>query len=116
MKTITLVLGGACLVGAAACSDDEHCDVAAQSGCDEGLVCENVEGSETPACFQPVLVRGDVFDLADDAAIEGARVVAIDVNRAAASDIGASDADGRYQIWIPSSRDADGNPIGIEVT
>lgn len=103
------------LLGLPACGDDDPCDPAAQTGCADGQVCEPVQGEE-PACFAPVLVRGDVFDLADDGAIEGARVVALDANGAAASSVDESDGDGAYELWIPSTRQSDGTPIGIEVT
>jgi hypothetical protein len=117
MKRTSIVLasGFACLAAIGCCGGDDPCDPAANTGCDDGLVCETVESGD-PACFQPVLVRGDVFDLGDDGAIVAARVVALDVDHAAASDVGVSDVDGRYELRIPSSRDADGAPIGIEVT
>lgn len=113
-RTIVLASGLVCLA-AAGCHRDDSCDPFANTGCGDGLVCETVEGGD-PACFQPVLVRGDVFRLDNDVSIEDARVVAIDVDHAAVSDVGISDADGRYELRIPSSRDADGNPAGVELT
>ncbi len=101
--------------GLTACGGDDPCDPVAQTGCGDDLVCEPVEGAEA-ACFAPVLVRGDVFDLADDGAVEAARVVALDVNRAARSGVAETDADGAYSLWIPSTRHSDGSPVGIEVT
>ena len=62
------------LFTAAACGDDEPCNPQANTGCEDGLVCEEVTGGE-PACFAPVVVRGDVFDLRGIARDEGALVV-----------------------------------------
>ncbi|HET6610485.1 MAG TPA: carboxypeptidase-like regulatory domain-containing protein [Kofleriaceae bacterium] len=104
------------VAGAAGCGgDEEACDPAARSGCDDGLVCEVVMGGE-PACFSPVVLRGQVFDLADGGAIEGARVVALDVNRAPQSSVAVTDVDGNYELSIPTVRDTDGNIIGTNLT
>jgi len=115
-RKLILALGGVCLAAAVGCGgDDGPCDPAANSGCDDGLVCEEVEGGD-PACFAPVLVRGDVIDLGDQSAIGGANVVAVDVDRAAVSNVGTSNDEGRYEIRIPSTRNADGAPAAIELT
>lgn len=103
-----------CLV--AGCGgDDGTCDPVAQAGCDDGFVCEQVAEGE-PACFRPVLVRGSVFDLTDDGAIEGAHVVALDVNGASTSSVAITDGDGNYELAIPSTRDAEGAPAPLELT
>jgi hypothetical protein len=69
---------------ATACSsDDGACDPNAQSGCDGPLVCEVVEDGSS-GCFAPVVVRGQVYSLADEGAVAGARVVALDANGAPA--------------------------------
>lgn len=108
---------GACLIAlAAGCSSgDSTCDPVAQTGCDEGLVCEEVVGTD-PGCFEPVVVRGSVFNLADDGAIEGATVVALDANRAPASSVATTDLSGNYEIQVARQRDTDGNPVGGDVT
>src|SRR5689334_9350188 len=75
------------LVGLNACGDDEKkpeakCDYAAQTGCKDGLVCEQVSGNPaTTGCFAPVTVAGRVVR-ADDPTqgIEGARVIGRDEN------------------------------------
>jgi hypothetical protein len=96
-------------------SGSDACDPIAQTGCDEGLVCEEVaDGS--PACFAPVVLRGNVFDRADDSGIEGATVVALDANRSPASTVGVTDASGNYEMQVARQRDADGNPLGGDVT
>src|SRR5215467_4747539 len=91
--------GLAALVAAAGCgSSNGPCDPVAQSGCDDGKVCEEVTGSTTPACFAPVELRGRVLDLASSAGVVGARLVAVDVNGAAASGVAISASDGSYRL------------------
>ncbi|MBW1876411.1 MAG: carboxypeptidase regulatory-like domain-containing protein [Deltaproteobacteria bacterium] len=96
-------------------SSSDACDPIAQTGCDEGLVCEEVVDGG-PACFAPVVLRGNVFDRADDSAIEGATVVALDANSSPASTVGVTDASGDYEMQVARQRDADGNPLGGDVT
>lgn len=98
------------------CGDDAGgvCDPTANSGCDDGLACEIVAGGE-PACFAPLVVRGDVFDLADDRGLDGARVVALDVNGSPESSVATTTA-GNYELRIPSERDAEGVPIRRSIT
>lgn len=110
----------ACLVAVAilalgACGgDDETCDPVAQSGCDEG-VCAVIEGGE-PICTDPVYLDGRVFELTSGGAIDGARVVALDVNRAPQSRVAISGADGTYRLEIPIVRNADGSPRTTDVS
>jgi hypothetical protein len=118
MRTTTLATGGlAALVLAVApgCGGDDSCDPVARTGCDDGLVCEVVEGGE-PACFAPLVVRGRVFNLADDAAIEGARVVGLDPNGAPLGAVAESGTDGRYELEMPRARNAEGVPVAGELT
>lgn len=100
-----------------ACGGDDGggpCDPVANSGCDDGLACEVVTGGAA-ACFAPVVVRGDVFDLADDRAIDGARVVALDVNGSPRSSVAVTSG-GAYELRIPSERTAAGAPVGASIT
>src|SRR5262245_1542338 len=92
------------------CGDDEppkkekaECSTATGEGCDNGQVCEEVEGGNT-ACFAPLVVTGRVFDLSNDAGIEGATVVARDANGAAVSSVAVSDAEGVYELRVPAKR------------
>jgi hypothetical protein len=104
------------LLMALGCSDDgDACDPVAQTGCEEGQVCEEVVDGGT-ACFMPVVLRGTVFDQADEAGIGGATVVALDANRAPASTVAVTDASGDYEIRVARQRDVDGNPQGGDVT
>ncbi len=99
------------------CSDSSNdaCDPIAQTGCEEGQVCEEVVDGGT-ACFMPVVLRGTVFDQADQAGIGGATVVALDANRAPASTVAVTDPSGDYEIRVARQRDVDGNPQGGDVT
>lgn len=90
------VLGSACDLDAPACAD--------------ALVCEALLDGD-PLCASPVVIRGIVLDLADDAPIEGAIVQAVDANGAAAGTTGVTDADGTYSLTVPAARNADGGPI-----
>jgi hypothetical protein len=99
---------------AVGCGDDEACNPQANTGCDDGLVCEEVVDGE-PACFAPMLVRGDVFDLDSSNAIDGARVVALDVNGSPQSSVAVTEA-GEYELRIPATRNADGTPVAQDVT
>jgi len=96
--------------------DDDTCDPITQDGCDDDTVCEVVDGQEEPACFEPVLVKGNVFDLGDDSAIAGARIVGLDANSSPVSSVSISDEDGEYELAIPTTRTADGTPMGYDVT
>ena len=102
-------------------SDDEEepkaesCDLAAQSGCEAGQVCESGPDGK-PACYEPVSISGRVFDVSDDGAIEGARVVARDANEVAISGVATTDKDGKYTLRVPAQRDADGKPVKTDYT
>lgn len=107
-----------------ACGDDSAtgaggatagCSPEAQTGCADGLVCEEVQG-DAPACFAPVTVEGRVFDLASDAGIDGARVVARDENQAALSGVAISGPDGSYKLQVPATRDKNGAPLSRTFT
>lgn len=91
------------------------CDVVAQTGCEGEQVCEETVDGE-PACFAPISVTGRVFDTADDASIEAARVVARDANGAAVSSVAVTDEDGRYSLQVPVRRQADGAPVPTSYT
>jgi hypothetical protein len=111
------------VAAAGACGDDGDdgeggkaaCLPAEQTGCVNGQVCEEVEGGE-PACFDPVVIEGRVFDLVSSAGIAGARVVARDENQAAVSPVAKTDVNGAYQLQVPSKRDASGNPLSRPFT
>ena len=98
-----------------ACKKDETCDPIVADSCDEGLVCEEVEGGE-PACFPPLGIEGRVFDLETEDGIGAARVTALDANGSPAASVAVSDADGIYALSIPAVRDEDGEPIRSDVT
>lgn len=104
---------------AAACGGEdknEACDPVAGSGCEDGLVCEAVTGGGEPVCAMPLVLKGRVFDLADDSAISGARVVALDANGSPASSVAVTDMDGNYSLGVPATRNADGTLVATDVT
>lgn len=105
------------LATAAACGSKSSgpCDVAAQAGCDAGLVCEPVTGGQ-PACFEPVVVSGTVRALATAAPLAGARVVALDQDRAPISSVATSAADGAYAVTVRAARSAAGAPVAAATT
>ena len=87
---------------------DGTCDLASPE-CAEGLVCSAVLESE-PRCVAPVIIRGQVLDIATDGPIEGALVQAVDVNGAAVGTSAATAADGTYTLTVPVVRDAEDGP------
>jgi hypothetical protein len=97
-------------------SNDGPCDPEAQTGCDGGEVCERVAELDEPACFAPVELHGRVLELGSGRAIAGARVVAVDVNGAAASGVAISAVDGTYSLRVPAQRSAEGLPGAFPVT
>ena len=98
----------------AACRDSE-CEPSDPDACDDGMTCEQVisddEDAPPYACFPPVKVRGDVFDVSDASPIEGARVVPLDANGAPAGRVGVSDEDGHFAVVVSVDRDEEGTPL-----
>lgn len=94
------------------------CDVAAQTGCASGLVCEPVTGG-TPGCFDPVVVTGHVSDIASGNRLASAQVVALDTNGAPATSVvttsGAPNA-GAFSLRLAVERDPAGTPKATSVT
>ncbi|HEY3497188.1 MAG TPA: hypothetical protein VGK73_20970 [Polyangiaceae bacterium] len=95
--------------------DPPSCEPASEQGCEAGQVCEEVEGG-APACFAPVVVSGKVFDTSNDAAVEGAHVVARDANGSAVSTVAVTDANGSYRLSVPARRAANGSVVSQDVT
>jgi len=112
----------AVLLFAAGCGDDDPpppqkaaCEVGTSNDCAAGQICEEVEGG-VPACFAPLLFRGHVFDVTDEAPIEGARVVARDAYDAAISPVAVTDAAGAYELRVPGKRTPSGALASGDVT
>ncbi len=104
---------GVCLAdpeGEPAC----YCDTETEAGCPAGQVCEEVVGGY-PACFPPVTVTGQVFDLETDDPIEGALVVARDASFAAVSGVATTDATGAYELAVPTPRNEDGSLTELQI-
>lgn len=90
---------------------EDVCDPTDAAACGEGLTCERIDTGEH-ACFEPVFFAGQVFDLADDTGIADALVIAADDTGAAVTDVAVTDADGNYELGVPITRDASGEPTG----
>jgi hypothetical protein len=101
--TCGIPIGGECDPAA----DDPHCG--------GNLVCAELEQGGH-ACYEPVLVRGRVFDATSDAGIVGAHVLALDDQATAITDVAISVAEGAYELDVPVARDAEGTPIAIVFT
>jgi hypothetical protein len=99
-----------------ACSSDKKssCNPADPSACSGGAVCEPLAGGGT-ACVAPLVVKGQVTDLVSGAAVAGARVVALDPNRAPASPVATTDAGGNYTLNVQATRASNGAPAA-EIT
>ncbi len=104
----------AALATACGSDDDKSCDVAKQTGCSTGLVCEPVDGGR-PVCAQPLVLSGSVFDLETSAPLEKARVVALDANRSPVSTVAITDAAGEFRIRVSNPRTKDGAPAARDV-
>ena len=110
-----------CVLACSGGASSSTCDAVAQTGCASGQVCETVAGGPS-ACFAAVLVRGTVADLATAASLNGARVVALDANRAPLStvQVTANDGttDGAYELKLARVARADttGKPAQASIT
>ncbi len=104
------------------CSDQEACvlrdgDFVCESvcapqdidACAGGQVCERLTSGKY-ACFDPVLFKGRVFDADSDEGIEDADVVGADAAGIVVTNVARTDADGRYALAVPVTRDASGTP------
>jgi hypothetical protein len=102
-------------MGASGCGgDDGPCEIGELGACEGALVCEvGIDGEGV--CAAPLAVTGRVFDLATDAPIAGARVLALDANGVALSTAAITIADGSYTLSVPTERDAEGLPVGDPV-
>lgn len=89
---------------------DFNCSLTTNEGCDSGTQCAYTTQGGTD-CYTPIIIKGMVFDLATQAPIEGARVVARDANGAPVSTIAVTDADGNYELSAAVTRDEEGNPV-----
>ena len=110
-----------CELGSPACEDGEvcqplpdgsavcaaQCDPVNETGCSEGNVCE-LRTDGLYACYEPVRIRGMVFDSSSSDPIEGAHVIAADKTGASATDVAITDEAGMYELRVPVEREPDG--------
>ncbi len=119
--TRTLACAFVTVLLACGSSGSGSCDATAQTGCGTGLLCEPVQGGPS-ACFAPVLVKGTVADVTTAALLNGARVVALDANRAPLSTVQVTGndgvTDGAYELRLArvARADATGKPVQASIT
>ena len=117
---IRLALALVAVTLAAACggfsSKGPVCSTDAQTGCAAGQYCEPVSNGAV-GCFAPVLLRGTVVDpTGATTTLDGARVVALDANRAPVSTVAVSASGGAYELGVRATRDTSGKPASASVT
>jgi len=109
LVTLTAACGGFSSTGPV-CSTD------AQTGCAAGQYCEPLTNGAV-GCFAPVLLRGTVVDpTGATTTLDGARVVALDANRAPVSTVAVSASGGDYELKVRATRDTSGKPASASVT
>jgi hypothetical protein len=122
-RVICLSLAAAPLAGCGSASDESPpppgalgntCDPD-HSGCNVGLVCEEA-ADDAHRCYQPLVLRGHVEDAAGGAAIEGARVMAVNDEGSPVTDVATTDAEGHYELSVPAARNADGTLANAKFT
>ena len=91
--------------GTAVCTTE--CDPQSESDCGEDSTCE-LRTDGLYSCYDPVYLKGKVFDSATDDPIEGAYIIAVDKTGAAATDVAVTDSDGTYELKVPVEREPDG--------
>ena len=113
----------ACDINAASCPEGEVCEplpdgsgtgvCIAQcnpndaASCGPGRACE-LRTDGLYMCAEPVFIRGTVFDSSDKKPLAEAHVIAADKTGAAATDVGITDNEGKYDIQVPVMRNPDG--------
>ncbi|HEX9400359.1 MAG TPA: carboxypeptidase regulatory-like domain-containing protein [Anaeromyxobacter sp.] len=119
-RSLAFVALVALALAASACggssSSGPVCNTVAQAGCAAGQYCEPLTNGGV-GCFAPVLLRGTVLDpTAVTTALDGARVVALDANRAPVSTVAVSASGGAYELKVRATRDTSGKPVSASVT
>jgi hypothetical protein len=84
-----------------------ECDPLSESDCEEDWTCE-LRTDGLYSCYEPVYLKGKIFDSATESPIEGAHVIAVDKTGAAATDVAITDIDGIYELKVPVEREPDG--------
>ena len=108
---LSVLLIGSGVVSCGSGSGEATCNLVSNEGCGDGLVCQETQNGE-PACYQALLMSGTLTDAQNGLPIAGARIVAVDANGAAVSDVVTTDANGNYTLEVSALRDANGNPVG----
>ncbi|HYP77901.1 MAG TPA: hypothetical protein VER12_18145 [Polyangiaceae bacterium] len=120
-RALLISFGAAPLVG---CGSDESPPPSGASGstcdpdhsvCNEGLACEEASDGNH-RCYQELFLRGQVEDGGDGKPIKGARVMAVDEEGSAITDVAETDAEGHYELAVPTPRDSNGAPANAKFT
>lgn len=117
--------GGECLISTAVDKDGNpiyQCGLVEGSPCEmaddrcgPGLDCsERTDG--TFACHEAFFFTGIVSDALSGDPIEGAHIIGLDAKPVAVTDIAVSEADGRYELHVPTLRDLDGTILAASYT
>jgi hypothetical protein len=107
---LLLSLGSTGVVNMSCSGSGGTCDPIAETGCSNGQVCEEVQGGQ-PSCFSPVTMSGTITNASTGQPIQNARVVALDANGSAVSDVAITDSSGNYQLTVSSARNSAGTPV-----
>jgi len=91
------------------------CEVDDVDACATGLTCAETTAGEFH-CFGRVFLVGDVTDTATSDGIDAARVLALDEEGSAVTDVAITDEAGDYSLEVPVVRDEDGVPIDTTFT
>lgn len=87
----------------------EECDPK-MAYCSGDLTCAPTDAG-LDRCFERVVLRGDVTDTSDGSAVTDARLLALDEEGIAVTDVATSDAAGDYLLDLPVLRDDTGKPL-----
>ena len=83
--------------------------------CSGDLVCAATSAGED-RCFEPVVLQGQVSDTSDASAVASARLLSLDEEGVAVTDVAESDEKGDYRLELPVERDEDGKPVAATFT
>jgi len=84
-----------------------QCNPSTNEGCSETKVCE-LRTDNLYACYEPVFIKGMVFDSITIDPIEGAQVIGVDKTGSSATDVAITDTAGNYELQVPVTRNPDG--------
>ena len=95
----------------------ESCDDSSATPCGDNYLCEEVDGDDLKACFPPVSVAGQVFNLLATSLepIENAEVVGMMNGSGLSTEKVLTDASGNYRLIFSIKRDRKGLPFTEDI-